>query len=169
MLRSAAPPRAGRIRANWIRLWSLRGKRKPRPLVTIGVWAVDTSEEAPPQSNQPPTARRSLSSPSPERVAHRQQCFPSASRMRFVQERVQRVSKLRAWSALLRSALSPASPTTQLPRLQPPLPAMFRWTTASCSTPGSISETPRRSSTKSDGSLSCVPFIFWQSRLRETK
>ena len=168
---SVREPRSSRIRLDWDTLLSRRGKRKPRPLGTVGVWVVDTSGEAPPQlRGQPRTARWWLSSPSSGHGGHPQKRFPPTSRMRFVPRAFLCVFKLRAWSTLLWSNVSPGGSATPLPRLQPSLPARIRWATASCSTPGSIPETlAQAAGAESDGSLSCVRSSFCQSRLRETQ
>jgi hypothetical protein len=170
MFSSVPRPRHGQTPTKRIRLLSWRGKRKPRPLRTIGVWAVDTSEEATPQLHgEPRIARGWLSSPSPGRGGHRQKRFPPTSRMRLLQRILLRVFKLRARSVLLRSSVSTGGSTRPVSRLQPSLPAGVRRATVSRATPDSIPKTPTHASTESDGSHSCIASSFWQSRLRETR
>jgi len=170
MFRTARIRCSGRILLGWVTLSSWRGKRKPRPLGTVGVWAVDTSEEATPHRRcQPGTARRWLSTPSMGRRGHRQVRFSTTSHVRFVPRRVLRLSRVRARPALLRPILSPAGPATQVPRLQPSLPAELQRPESSCRTTIPISNAAKASHAQSDGSTSCFHFSFWQSRRRETR
>ena len=161
------------------RLLSSRGKRKPRPVMTVGVCAVDASEEAPPQAwGQPRIARGPLSNPSRRRGGRSSESFSSPSPLSAMPHGFLRVPGLRTRSALLRAGVPQAVSRGEVPRIQPALSEKPQGPAAPCRPTNPLptatiaiagaGAAAAAAGEKSDGSLSCLCAQSWQSRHRTT-
>jgi hypothetical protein len=146
-----------------------RGKGKPRSVWTIGVWVVNTSEEALPQPAQRRIARSPMSSPFPGQDGTGQAGLAPTSGVRCVPQILLRLPPVRQRSSVLRRALSADSSSTQVPRVQPCLPATVQRPQSSRGETSPLSFWSTKTSSESDGSPSCIASSFWQSRPQKTK
>jgi len=156
--------------SSWISLRSWREERGPRPCASVGALGsrhLRRGESA--RTEEASHSCAALSSPSPGQDGERQAGLAPAGGMRIVRAFLLRLPRLRQGPSLLRVALSPERATTQVPRVQPPLPAETERPPSSRGTTGPVSFPSTKTSSESDGSPSCLSSSFWQSGPQETK